>query len=207
MTLFGVDPAALAVFVAVSAVSIAIPGPNVALILASSARSGLRAGLWSAAGTTFAHAGQIALVAFGLAWIAEAWGAAFELLRWLGVAWLLRLAIRFWRDASRPAAATPPAALAAARRGLLVGLANPKSLAFHAAFLPQFVDAAHPAGPQFAVLGVVYLVVAGALDSGWALLGAAGRAQAAPRLRAWLSRGAAGALVAAAAGLAMARRA
>ena len=61
----------------------------------------------AAAGTTLAHAGQIALVVFGLAWIAQAWGAAFEALRWLGVAWLLWLAVGLWREARGPAAEAP----------------------------------------------------------------------------------------------------
>ncbi|MGR3783836.1 MAG: LysE family translocator [Albimonas sp.] len=208
MTPAGIDAGLLAGFVAVSALSIAVPGPNVALILALSAREGLRAGLAAAAGTTLAHAGQIALVVFGLAWIAQAWGAAFEALRWLGVAWLLWLAVGLWREARGPAAEAPSrAALRAARRGLLTGLANPKSLAFHAAFLPQFVDAAAPAGPQLALLGAVYLVVALVLDSGWACLGAAGGRGLGARARAWMARGSAAALVGGAAWLAFGRRA
>ncbi|MDF2232091.1 LysE family translocator [Albimonas sp. CAU 1670] len=207
MTLAGIEPATLAAFVAVSALGIVVPGPNVALILAVSARDGLRAGLAAVAGTTVAHAGQIALVAFGLAWIAQAWGAAFEVLRWIGVAWLVWIGVGMWREARRPGVQDPRrAAAVAARRGLLVGLANPKSLAFHAAFLPQFVDAAAPAGPQLALLGATYLLVAGALDSGWACLGAAGRRGAGPAARAWMARGSGAALIGGAAWLAFARR-
>ncbi|WP_339948684.1 LysE family translocator [uncultured Albimonas sp.] len=208
MTPAGLDPGLLAGFVAVAALSIAVPGPNVALILAVSAREGLRAGLAAALGTTLAHAGQIALVVFGLAWIAQAWGAAFEVLRWIGVAWLLWLGAGLWREARRPPVRDPrQTARRAARRGLLVGLANPKSLAFHAAFLPQFVEASAPAGPQLAALGAIYLCVALALDSGWACLGSAGGRGAGPAARAWMARGGAAALIGGAAWLAFGRRA
>ena len=48
------------------------------------------------------------------------------------------------------------------RQAVLTGLLNPKSALFLLTFLPHFVDPAAPAYSQFAVLGVVTVVVAGA---------------------------------------------
>ena len=54
-------------------------------------------------------------------------------------------------------------------------MTNPKTLAFYAAFLPQFLDPAAPLGRQMAILGATFVATALIIDSGWALL--AGRAR------------------------------
>jgi threonine/homoserine/homoserine lactone efflux protein len=59
--------------------------------------------------------------------------------------------------------------------GVLVGVTNPKTIVFFAAFLPQFIDPGAPAAPQLLLLGAVFGVLAVASDSCWAL--AAGRAR------------------------------
>jgi threonine/homoserine/homoserine lactone efflux protein len=75
------------------------------------------------------------------------------------------------------------------QRGFLIGLSNPKSLTFFAAFFPQFIDAAAPAGPQFASLAISYAVLALFLDAGYALAGGMGnRFLATNRARFWLGR-------------------
>jgi threonine/homoserine/homoserine lactone efflux protein len=101
---------------------------------------------------------------------------------------------------------TPAARAGAAfRRGLLVSLSNPKSLVFHTAFLPQFVDPALPAAPQFVILGASYVAIAFVLDSCWMLLASSlGARLATRRARAWLERTAGGVLIAG--GLALAAR-
>jgi threonine/homoserine/homoserine lactone efflux protein len=63
----------------------------------------------------------------------------------------------------------------------VVGVSNPKSLAFFVAVLPQFaVPTAGPIAVQLLLLALVWVAVALVSDSSWALL--AGRA------RAWLGR-------------------
>ncbi|MEC9433097.1 MAG: LysE family transporter [Pseudomonadota bacterium] len=206
-------------FLLASAALIAAPGPNVALILAVASARGFGAGLRTVAGTTAAQGVQIAAAAFGMAWLAEAWGAGFEILRWIGAAWLVRLGVGLWREAGRPVAETAARGRRGrareAGRGFVVGLANPKSLAFHAAFLPQFADASAPMGPQLAALGAAFVAVAFALDLGWAGLGAglgaglssAGGRLSGPAARAWMARGAGAALIGGAVWLALGRRA
>src|SRR5207237_7242321 len=50
------------------------------------------------------------------------------------------------------APAQPRAYRSGFARGALIALSNPKGLLFYAAVLPQFVDPARPALPQFAVM-------------------------------------------------------
>ena len=161
-------------FLAVSVVIIIVPGPNVTLILTTGATRGMRAGLAIVAGTTLAQILQVIAVALGLAWLVGAYGDLFDLLRYAGAAYLIYLGIQAWRKAGDPLPARK-AVTANVKRGFLVGLANPKTLAFFAAFFPQFIDLSMPYGPQFTVLAVSYLLLAAILDSAYAFAGGMGR--------------------------------
>src|SRR5690606_31001279 len=120
----------------------------------------------------------------------------FTIVRWAGAAYLVYLGVRAIARAGReqgPALAPAKQAGKAFRRGAIVSLSNPKTLAFHSAFLPQFVDPALPTGPQLAVLGASFVAIAFMLDSCWMLLASGLRARlTGPRVRAWLDRVAGG---------------
>jgi threonine/homoserine/homoserine lactone efflux protein len=66
---------------------------------------------------------------------------------------------------------------ASARRifgqGVITQILNPKVAVFFVAFLPQFLNAAHPIAPQVAVLGIVYIAIALAVDSTYVLTSSA----------------------------------
>ncbi len=200
------SPALYAAFVAATAVLMLIPGPNVALIVANSLAFGSRAGLMTVGGTSAAMVAQLAVASFGITALFGALAEAFDALRWLGVAYLVWLGYRAWRappdDLSRTRSVSPRDTLA---RGFLVSLTNPKTLAFYAAFLPQFLDPAAPLGRQMAVLSVTFVAIAILIDSGWAL--AAGRARGLiARFGRARNRLTGAILVGAALGLAFARR-
>ena len=60
--------------------------------------------------------------------------------------------------------------------GFVVGVANPKTIVFFAAVLPQFVDRAQGhVAVQMLLLGLVFNVIAVACDSVWGLAAATGR--------------------------------
>jgi threonine/homoserine/homoserine lactone efflux protein len=61
------------------------------------------------------------------------------------------------------------------RRGFLVAISNPKTIAFFTAFLPQFIDPALPAGHQLLVMCTVAIAMAALTDCGWAVVAGAGR--------------------------------
>lgn len=200
-------------FIAACAVLIAIPGPNVALIVANSVAHGARYGLMTVAGTASAMVMQLALVVLGASAVLGLLADLFEWLRWLGVAYLVWLGVRTWRSAGRLAAtdlqatpAAPRSLLAIFARGFAVSLTNPKTLVFYAAFLPQFVRAdAGDMTHQLLVLAGTFLVVAVLLDGTWALL--ASRLRGLLRARARLrNRLTGGLLIGAGIGLAFARK-
>jgi threonine/homoserine/homoserine lactone efflux protein len=89
-------------YLAIVGASVALmltPGPNVALIVANSAAHGRRCGLLTVAGTTFASAVHLVVLAFGMAALMALVAQWFEWPRWLGVAYLVWLGIRAWRAA------------------------------------------------------------------------------------------------------------
>jgi len=195
-------------FVAASVALMVIPGPNVALICANSLAHGRRYGLVTVAGTSSAMVLQLVLVGAGLASALGALGRWFEVIRWAGVAYLVVLAMVALRQPVMDLTKTRPQARSARRiwlRGFLVSLANPKTLLFYVAFFPQFIDPARPALSQTAALAAAFLIVAVALDSGWALLADRLRGVLAARGR-LRNRLTCGAYLAAGLGLAAVRR-
>ncbi|WP_118134621.1 LysE family translocator [Oceanicella sp. SM1341] len=153
-----------------TALLVAIPGPNVALIVATTLERGWRAGCATVLGTTLGVALQLGLVALGLAALMDHAAAAFAWARWLGVGFLLWLGWRAWARGGAAELPSAPAPRPTARlfaRGALLACVNPKTLLFSAAFLPQFVRP--EAGPAGIVLAAgLHLAVLLAGDMAWA---------------------------------------
>ena len=194
----------LPLLVIATAVLVAIPGPNVALIVANSLRYGLASGITTVLGTTIGIAAQLCLVAAGLFALVEAAADVLAVLKWAGVVYLVWLGIRTWRK--------PPPDLGTVEprrtmfwRGALVAAVNPKTLMFNAAFLPQFIPADVSAA-GIMVVAAVYLGVLFAGDSLWAVFASSARPLLG-RFAGLTRRMTGGFLVAAGIGLALARKA
>ena len=108
-------------FLLITVVLFLTPGPIVTLIIATAARSGTRAALVTVAGASTGNAVLLALIALGLGWILKTSAQVFEVMRWLGAAYLIWLGIQAWRSAGRASALAPPAAHVHARRGFVDG--------------------------------------------------------------------------------------
>lgn len=129
------------------------------VIVANSVGHGTRGGLVTVAGNVLGLIGLVGVVALGLAWIAETMRHWFDWIRLAGAAYLLWLGVmRTLRAGTIEAGPRPTGRLL--RDGLLVAVANPEVILFLAAFLPPFVDPLRPAGPQLAILGLTFLIVA-----------------------------------------------
>ncbi len=196
-------------FVAATAVMIALPGPSVALLIAHSISFGWRRAFATVAGETMGIAVQLIVAAIGLASLLNAAAGAMKWLCWAGAAYLVYLGIRQWRSAGKPpeAGASTVSNTNLLVQGLVITIPNPKSLIFIAAFLPQFIDPAHPLGPQFAVMVPSFLAITYIVASVWTL--AAGNARGflqSPRAFQWVMRIAGGLMIMAGAGLALTRQ-
>jgi homoserine/homoserine lactone efflux protein len=165
-----------AAFLLIAVLLFVTPGPVVTLVVATVARSGTRAGLATVAGTSSGFALLLAAIASGLSWVVSNASEVFELLRWVGAAYLIWLGIAAWRGAGSVAsAAAAPGRRAFFGQGVLVGLTNPKTIAFFTAFLPQFIDPALPAGPQLWTMCAASVLLAAVTDSFWAIAAGLGR--------------------------------
>jgi len=193
---------ALIALVAVTAVLVIIPGPNVALIVANSLQFGFRMGVVTALGTTLGVGLQLLLVVGGLTALLQVAADALTWIRWLGVIYLIGLGIKTWREAPQDLTAIKPAPTVF-WRGCLLALANPKTLLFNAAFIPQFVETG--ASGQLALVAAVFLSVLLIGDIGWAAFASSARRLLASFAQ-WRSRIAGALFVAAGIGLAFARR-
>ncbi|UTH76632.1 LysE family translocator [Chromobacterium sp. IIBBL 290-4] len=148
-----------------------LPGPDMALVMATSASRGAGTGLLTALGIAASRFLHVMMSGLGLAALMATHLQLFNAVRWIGAAYLLWLAWKVIR--AKPAAEDAPAAAesgrAAIARGFLTNLLNPKALMFCALFLPQFVSPAHGAMlPQFALLGLILVAVGLAFDTAYA---------------------------------------
>ena len=195
-------------FLLITLVLVVVPGPIVTLVISTGATQGTRAALITVAGSTLGGALLIETIAFGLNIVIYYTAEIFELLRWAGAAYLIWLGIQTWRQAGAASAAIAlPRDHVHFRRGLLVALSNPKTIAFFTAFLPQFIDPQLPAGQQLAIMCAVSVPLAAVSDAGWAIAAGAGRTFFLKRSNAkWLGRVSGLALIGGGVWLSMARR-
>ncbi len=167
-----------ATFVLACIALVIVPGPTVTVIIANSLRSGAIAGLMNVAGTQAGLAVMVVALGLGLSTVIAVMAELFEVIRWLGAAYLVWLGIKLWRSDGKlgEAKADGPAGTPARWfwQGVLVIWSNPKALLFFGAFIPPFVDPAGSAFWQTVLLGGTFMVTAAIFDSLYAL--AAGRA-------------------------------
>lgn len=140
------------------------PGPGVLYVTARSLTQGRRAGLASMFGIEFGEVVWLAAAATGVAALLSASVAALTVLRFAGGAYLVYLGIQRWRQVGTVDAPPPAPVGRIFVQGVVTQLLNPKVAVFFLAFLPQFLDPTQPIAPQVAVLGVVYVAIAIAVD-------------------------------------------
>ena len=155
-------------FVVMTIVISATPGPNMLLVMSHGARFGLRPAIWTMAGCMTALIGMVSISAAGVGALLHSFPAVFDALRYLGAAYLAYLGYNLWH-AGVPVGDAPafvtlsetPQRSAGAyyRQGLAVAASNPKAIVFAAAFFPQFIQADRPAGLQFVVLLITFTVI------------------------------------------------
>lgn len=158
----------LLAFTLVSAGIMLMPGPSNFFLLAHGISHGRRSALAAMTGIEAASAIRVLLTAAGLSALLASSAIAFSAIRWAGVAYLAYLGFRSLRTTPDQAPGFPRAAvplLRSARKGLIVGLGNPKMVIFYLAFLPQFI---HPgrgtAGVQILILGTIFWILGAIWD-------------------------------------------
>ncbi|MET0701122.1 MAG: LysE family transporter [Mycobacterium sp.] len=149
------------------AASIAIafsPGAGAIQSMSSGLTNGLLKTYWSIVGQELGLLLQLTLVAVGLGAVVAESIVAFTVIKFLGVAYLLYLAVRQWRASSHDLRDQMQGPATQGRkqlllRGFLVNATNPKALVFYLAVVPQFVVPNAPLPSQYLVIGATLIVV------------------------------------------------
>jgi threonine/homoserine/homoserine lactone efflux protein len=155
--MLAVDPLVLLAFIPAGLALNLTPGADMMFCLGQGLRGGRRAAMAANLGIAAGGMVHVTLAALGLGALVATHPAAFEAIRWLGVGYLLWLALSALRSPLPTGTeVSPRPALRVFGQALMVNLLNPKVILFILAFLPQFVDPARPILPQFLTLGVVF---------------------------------------------------
>jgi threonine/homoserine/homoserine lactone efflux protein len=153
-------------------------------------KGGPRAAMGANLGIAVGAFVQAVIAGLGLGALVAAHPLAFDAIRWIGVGYLLWLAVRALRAPALGGDVPPVRPAHAFREGLMVNLTNPKVILFVLAFVPQFVDPARPVLPQFLVFGAI-LALGGLAVNGLVGVFAGGigrRLAASPGFARWLGR-------------------
>ncbi|MGE0315293.1 MAG: LysE family translocator [Lautropia sp.] len=142
-----------------SAVLLAItPGPGIAYVVARTVSGGRAEGMASSIGTGIGGMLHVGAAALGLSVLLAQSALAFELVKYVGAAYLIYLGIRLLRRRGAAIDITPTPARGAHRaliEGIAVEALNVKTALFFLGFLPQFVDPTAPVIAQLVLLGSI----------------------------------------------------
>lgn len=179
-----------------------MPGPDSLLIMTRSAGQGARAGCAAAIGIgagTFVH---VFAAALGLSAILATSATAFTVVKYIGAAYILYMAIGLLRSKPRGAEAHAAVAPLPNRKifaqGFLTNVLNPKVAIFFLAFVPQFIDADAPnKALAFIILGCIFNLNGMVWCNALALFTAqaSARLKVSPLVSLWLNRATGGLFV------------
>jgi threonine/homoserine/homoserine lactone efflux protein len=161
-------------FLVTSLVVVLIPGTGVLYTVSTGLFIGKRASIFAAFGCTLGIIPALLASILGLAALFHASATAFQVVKFLGVAYLLYMAWSMWRSNS-------PLTVNNSRdtqnwfsislKGFLLNILNPKLSIFFLAFLPQFISpqATQPVVSMF-TLGFVFMAMTLLVFIGYGLM-------------------------------------
>jgi homoserine/homoserine lactone efflux protein len=187
------------------------PGPAVFLVVSQGMKFGFKPSLRGILGILTGNTTYFALSAFGLGTLLLASVTLFQIIKWLGVAYLIFIGLRM--VLSRNESKEKDERLITSRRslrlfsqGLITQLSNPRAVVFFTALLPQFISPGRGMFQQFIVLGLVSIMVESPVLVSYGWLAERGGALIPQRFSTLPDRIAGGFLIGAGLGLAAMRR-
>jgi threonine/homoserine/homoserine lactone efflux protein len=177
-------------FLLTSLVLALLPGPGVVYVLSTGVTQGARAAVLGAVGCVVGATPYLVATVAGFDQLVTGQPIVFEVLKWAGVAYLIYLGVRTWRDRSRyeiSLGGPRRPALVLVGYGALLSLLNPKLPIFFYAFLPRFLAADRG---DVLLLCLTFLALVGIVYSGYGLLASFARQRLLRRPRAggWARR-------------------
>ena len=150
-------------FIAIVLLLFLIPGPAVIITVTQTLKGGKKNGIFTALGIGLGDLVHTLAAVLGLSAILMNSATAFEVVKYIGVAYLVYLGIQMLltkpQKLEKPIVEQSPASTSF-RQGFLAEILNPKTALFFLAFLPQFVQ---PNGQsvtvQLLILGITFVVL------------------------------------------------
>lgn len=165
-----------AVYSAAVMALLVVPGPAVLYVVTRSIDQGRLAGIVSVLGVSLGALVHIAAAAVGVSAILMTSALAFNLVKYLGAAYLIYLGVQKLLEKDTPleeidTSQAPDKLSRVFYQGAIVNILNPKSALFFFAFLPQFVDPTlSSVAGQIWLFGAAFVAMAILSDGTYALL-------------------------------------
>lgn len=188
-------------FLLTTFVIVASPGTGVLYTLAAGLTRGAKASVLAAIACTLGIIPHMAAAITGLAALLHTSALAFEVIKYLGVTYLLYMAWATLREKGALSVDTDKAPQSARKvlvEGILINILNPKLSLFFFAFLPQFVPASEPnALPLMLQMSAVFMLVTFVIFAIYGVFAAAVRNHiiTRPKVLTWMRRSFAAAFV------------
>jgi len=149
-------------------------GPNALNCISSSANYGFKKSLWSVAGIFIAAIVHMMLAISGIAAFLNINPMLFDVLRWLGVAYLVWMGVSMFRDEGEQDVQKRVSGVTSLQlviRAILISLSNPKAFFTWLAIFSQFINSSSALGPQLVLLAPSALLVTVMVYVGYCMLG------------------------------------
>ena len=160
--------ASFSLFLTAAIVLAITPGPGIFYVLTRSIKGGRREGYTSALGTAVGGLCHVVAAAFGLSAILATSALAFEIVKYIGAAYLIYLGIRTLLSKEPPFELNGDVQARQGRtnffQGILTEVLNPKTALFFLAFIPQFINTDVAVVPQFIILGCITVCLNTSVD-------------------------------------------
>ncbi|MGL4766996.1 MAG: LysE family translocator [Formosimonas sp.] len=143
------------------------PGPNMLLSMSSGIRYGWRRSVPTMLGAVAGVVVILAVSLSGLGAILKTSQSLFNVIKWLGAAYLIYLGVKMLLekvsdapvDAGQETLLALPSVLQRVSTGFAVALSNPKAILFGLAFFPNFINTDAPMLPQAMLLVGIFAVI------------------------------------------------
>ena len=189
-------------FLITTLIAVATPGTGVIYTLAAGLTHGRRASVIAALGCTLGILPHMIATITGLAALMHTSALAFEIVKYLGVAYLVYMAYATLTDKSAlvvEESTAPRSATKVIVSAILINILNPKLTIFFVAFLPQFVSTTEPGYLwQMVQLSGIFMLLTFVVFAAYGIFAASVRSHVTsrPKVMAWLRRFFAGSFVA-----------
>lgn len=148
---------------------ICTPGPDILFTASQGIAKGRLAALRAVAGVLLGYAAHAILSAFGIAALVSASPLLFSALKWLGVAYLIFLAVQILYSACQEKDGIKlheqETETISLWRGFFTSFLNPKGLLMYLAILPQFISPDGNTAFQALVLSALFILGCGVVYS------------------------------------------